>query len=189
VCVDAVCTHTHTHTLISSTSCIHTYRERERERERERAHTCVPYTCSHMHKCVRDTSHSTQRVSQYFVHLRHVCVRMLNTHAFRRACICTWIHACICACIHVCMHPCVRTDPHCTVSGNHCLLTCDKGSKTLTLQDTSTNGTWVQDEHVRKCSKELQGGEKVQIVKGDKVRLLLMMLLTRCAHSSSFSKI
>jgi len=39
----------------------------------------------------------------------------------------------------------------------------------LTLEDTSTNGTWVQDKHVSKCSKELHGGEKVQIVKGDKV--------------------
>jgi len=71
-----------------------------------------------------------------------------------------------------------------TVSGNHCHLICKEGSAVVTLHDRSMHGTIVGGEKVggkgkSECYKSLQWGDRVEIVKDDKV----------CLNSSQYMKI
>jgi len=71
-----------------------------------------------------------------------------------------------------------------TVSGNHCHLICKEGSAVVTLHDRSMRGTIVGGEKVggkgkSECIiKTLQWGDRVEIVKDDKV----------CLNSSQYMK-
>ena len=57
------------------------------------------------------------------------------------------------------------------VSAKHCTLrlTWREGSRCVVLKDTSRNGTFVNDEKVLKREVELRWGDKIQIVRGNKV--------------------
>ena len=55
------------------------------------------------------------------------------------------------------------------LSGTHCCLAhaAESGTPPI-LTDTSTNGTFVAEEKLHKSSRQLQWGEHVEVVKGNK---------------------
>ena len=59
-----------------------------------------------------------------------------------------------------------------TTSSHHCYLECPEETKSVFLRDDSSNGTFVNSEKIHKTGKALRWGDRVEIVRGEKVNLL-----------------
>ena len=62
-----------------------------------------------------------------------------------------------------------RSTDNPAVSRNHCTLTYSKELSCVVLEDTSSKGTFVNGSRVHRRTKALEWGDKVEIVKGNKV--------------------